>query len=172
MRRAGLGLSGRVALVAATLVGALVVDQLSKAWALNALGNGQVIQLVPTVTLELVFNSGVAFGIGSEIGGPLVVGLLIIVFALLSVVAFRTIRGQGVVGTVLLAAATGGALGNIWDRVNRAQDGPLSGHVVDFIAVDWFAVFNVADIFTTCGVAGWALATWIRERSHRRRVDG
>ena len=60
-------------------------------------------------------------------------------------------------GTALLALAAGGGAGNIWDRISRATGTPLSGEVVDFIAVDWFAIFNVADIFTTCGIAGWAL---------------
>lgn len=69
-------------------------------------------------------------------------------------------------GTIFLAIATGGAIGNIWDRIGRATEGPLTGEVVDFIAVDWFAIFNVADIFTTCGIAAWALTTLRRPRQH------
>ena len=42
-----------------------------------------------------------------------------------------------------------GICGNLTDRIFRAP-GPLRGHVVDFISLPHFAVFNVADIFITC----------------------
>lgn len=47
-----------------------------------------------------------------------------------------------------LAAALGGGLGNLIDRLFR-------GYVVDMIAADFirFPVFNVADCFITCGAA-------------------
>ena len=82
--------------------------------------------------------------------------------ALMGWICVRLARGDRVAGTVFLAVAAGGAAGNLWDRISRADDGPLTGHVVDFIAVDWFAVFNVADIFTTSGIALWALTSAIR----------
>ena len=50
----------------------------------------------------------------------------------------------------------GGAIGNLIDRIVRADSGPLSGAVVDFI--DWHAygyhwpVFNIADAGITLGV--------------------
>ena len=53
----------------------------------------------------------------------------------------------------LLAAVLGGAIGNLTDRILRAEDGIFSGTVVDFIDVSWFAVFNGADMFVT-----WCLA--------------
>ncbi|GAE68710.1 lipoprotein signal peptidase [Cutibacterium acnes JCM 18909] len=41
-----------------------------------------------------------------------------------------------------------GICGNLTDRIFRAP-GPLRGHVVDFMSLPHFAVFNVADIFIT-----------------------
>ena len=38
----------------------------------------------------------------------------------------------------------GGALGNLVDRFFR-WPGPLRGHVVDFLSIGWWPVFNVAD---------------------------
>jgi signal peptidase II len=38
----------------------------------------------------------------------------------------------------------GGALGNLVDRFFRSP-GPLRGHVVDFLSIGWWPVFNVAD---------------------------
>ena len=153
-----------VAGVAAALVAAFTLDQVTKAWALSALSDGTVIPLLPTIQLELFFNPGVAFGIGGDVGAPLVVGLALVIAALFGWICVRVVRGDNLIGTVFLAIADGGAAGNLWDRISRAEDGPLTGHVVDFIAVDWFAVFNVADIFTTCGIALWAVITAIRGR--------
>ena len=154
---------------ATALVAAFVLDRLSKAWALASLSDGAVIPLVPTVRLELFFNPGVAFGIGADVGAPLVVGLIVLIAALVGWIAVRLARTADLTGTIFLAIAAGGALGNLWDRISRAENGPLTGHVVDFIAVDWFAIFNVADIFTTCGIALWALTTLLRDRNRRGR---
>jgi len=55
--------------------------------------------------------------------------------------------------TVLVVALTlvlGGALGNLVDRFARAP-GFLRGHVVDFISIGWWPVFNVADSCVTIG---------------------
>jgi signal peptidase II len=51
------------------------------------------------------------------------------------------------VGLVLVL---GGALGNLTDRLMRSP-GFLRGHVVDFVAVGWWPVFNVADSCITIG---------------------
>jgi signal peptidase II len=51
------------------------------------------------------------------------------------------------VGLVLVL---GGALGNLSDRLVRSP-GFLRGHVVDFVAVGWWPVFNFADSCITIG---------------------
>ncbi|MCJ1702050.1 signal peptidase II [Rathayibacter festucae] len=147
----------RVAVAAALIAAAFALDQLTKSWALTELGDGRTIELALGARLKLIFNPGVAFGMGSELGPPLAVGLIGIAGALTVWVFVRAARGAPMGGTALLALAAGGGAGNIWDRISRATGTPLSGEVVDFIAVDWFAIFNVADIFTTCGIAGWAV---------------
>lgn len=154
-------------IVSGTIFAAFALDQLAKAWALSALSDGTTIPLIPTVRFELFFNPGVAFGIAADIGAPLVVGLMVVIAALIAWVVTRIVRHASLLGTTFLAVAAGGAMGNLWDRISRAENGSLTGHVVDFIAVDWFAVFNVADIFTTCGIAFWALASTLQPRRHR-----
>jgi signal peptidase II len=48
----------------------------------------------------------------------------------------------------------GGALGNLLDRLLRSGgDGLVGGHVVDFIDLQWWPVFNVADM----GIVGGAI---------------
>ncbi|MBX3196198.1 MAG: signal peptidase II [Microbacteriaceae bacterium] len=156
----------RVAVVIVFIVAAFAIDQLTKAWAMSFLGDGRVVELGLGARLELVFNPGIAFGLGANLGAPLVVALIAVAGALVAWTILRAVTGTGkLTGTLFLAIAAGGAIGNIWDRISRAADGPLSGEVVDFIAVDWFAIFNVADIFTTCGIAAWAL-TLLLHRPH------
>jgi signal peptidase II len=128
------------------VAGVLALDQATKAWALATLP-GRVIDIVPTVQFRLTFNSGFSFGLGAEYGP--VVAVVVLVIAVL--LARAALRERDAVRCALLAAILGGALGNIVDRVVRGDAGPLSGSVVDFIAVTWYAVFNVADMFVVCG---------------------
>lgn len=128
------------------VAGVLALDQATKAWALATLQD-RVIDIVPTVHFRLTFNSGFSFGMGAEYGPIVAVAVLVVAFLL----ARAALRERDVVRSALLAAILGGALGNIVDRVVRGDAGPLSGSVVDFIAVTWYAVFNVADMFVVCG---------------------
>ncbi len=122
--------------------GTLVVDQLTKAWAIAALSDGVARPLLGALFgLRLVFNSGAALSLGTGM-----TGLLTLVACAVVVVVVRTARRLGSTGwAVALGLLLGGALGNLVDRFLRAP-GPGRGHVVDFLAyADWF-VGNVADI--------------------------
>lgn len=157
----------RLAVAAVTVAAAFAVDQFTKAWALSSLGNGQEIELGLGVTLRLVFNPGVAFGLGGDVGASLVIGIMALTSGLLAWIVIRVVRGRNMGATAFLAVAAGGAIGNLWDRTTRAQTGPLSGEVVDFIGVDWFAIFNMADVFTTLGLLGWAVLLLVqRDDTH------
>jgi signal peptidase II len=148
-----------VALAAVVVVVGFVLDQISKRWAVDALGGGEQIELVPTVRFALVYNPGVSFGMGAEVGPVLTIGIIALALGLAAWVGWQIHHRASLLQVLLLSAVLAGALGNLFDRITRAEDGPLSGHVVDFIAVDWFAVFNVADILTVCGMIAWAITT-------------
>jgi signal peptidase II len=124
----------------------VVLDQLTKHWALNALADGHVIDLVGSRRFNLAFNRGMAFsqaeGLGPVIG---VVALLVVVVLLVSVGRSTSRWYPLAVGLII-----GGALGNITDRLFRG-DGWLRGGVVDFIDVQWWPIFNVADMAVTIG---------------------
>mgnify|MGYP001759380705 FL=1 len=62
-----------------------------------------------------------------------------------------------------LALVAGGALGNLCDRLFR-EPGFWFGHVVDYISVGSFAVFNLADAAITVGVVVFVVATFVAER--------
>ena len=132
------------ALVGATIV--VVLDQVTKWWALNALGDGRTIDLVWTLRFALAFNEGMAFSQGTGLGRVIALIALVVVGALVR--SLRTATDtRARLATVLIIA---GALGNVIDRVFRGSSW-LDGAVVDFIDLQWWPVFNVADMGIVCG---------------------
>ena len=124
----------------------VAVDQLTKAWAVAALSDGPVHVIGDTVEFELTRNGGGAFSRFQGMTPVLAVGAIVVTFVL-----FRVLRRM--TDSVLVVALTlvlGGALGNLVDRFVRAP-GFLRGHVVDFVSVGWWPVFNVADSCVTIG---------------------
>ena len=102
--------------------------------------------VIGTLQFNLAFNRGMAFsqaqGLGPVIG---VVALLVIVGLLISVGRSTSRWYPLAVGLII-----GGALGNVIDRVFRGE-GWFRGGVVDFIDVQWWPIFNVADIAVSVG---------------------
>jgi signal peptidase II len=135
-----------VAAFAAVSVAVVVLDQLTKASARALLADGTVRALVPgVIDLRLVQNTGAAFSIGQ--GGSAVFALLALAIAGVALYYVAQTPDAGWPITVSLACVAGGGIGNMLDRI-------LLGHVTDFLATSFvsFPVFNVADIFVTCGV--------------------
>jgi len=132
--------------VVAAVVAIVAVDQLTKSWAVAALADGPKQIIGDTVKFELARNSGAAFS-GFQGYTPILAGLAIVI----TVFIVRAIRQATdkwmLVGLVLVL---GGALGNLVDRLVRSP-AFLRGHVVDFVAVGWWPVFNVADSCITIG---------------------
>ena len=143
----------RVAVFACIAVVALVLDQISKAWAQSALADGQTVRVIPGIlSFTLAHNPGASLGMGSNMTW-LISLLAIVACVALAVLAIRTISMKW---TVVFALAFAGALGNLIDRVMYAE-GFLNGKVVDFLNYGW-SVGNVADIFLmVAGVAAVVL---------------
>ena len=70
-----------------------------------------------------------------------------------------------------MALIAGGALGNVIDRLFRSP-GFFFGHVVDYISVGSFAVFNIADACITVGVAVLLAAMLLTEGDEPRGEAG
>jgi signal peptidase II len=125
----------------------LAVDQLTKAWAVSALADGHDIDVVWTLRFHLTFNGGMAFSQGRGLGP--VIGVVAIVVVAVLLISLR--RAGSVVASVAVGLVVGGAAGNIFDRLFRSGDGFLGGEVVDFIDLQWWPVFNVADAAVVIG---------------------
>lgn len=122
--------------------GVLVADQLTKAWALVTLAEGEYVPLVGDLLgLTLLFNPGAALSIATGMTWVFTVAAVAV-----SVVILRVANRLGSRGwAVALGLLLGGALGNLVDRLVR-EPGVGRGHVIDFIAYGDLFVGNVADI--------------------------
>lgn len=128
------------------------LDQISKNMVLDSMALGERRHVFGPLSLVLTFNSGSAFGIGA--GGGAVIGIFAVVIVLGVLFAGKSQHAWPV--RLVQGLVIGGALGNLWDRISRPPDGFLSGHVVDFLRVPHWPVFNVADIAITCGAIALA----------------
>ena len=143
------------------ILAVVVADQLTKQWVLNTLSDGKVVKLFWTLQFNLVFNSGMAFSQGQGVGRIIGVLAIFVVIGLLMSLRDAKILAT-VIGTGLLV---GGATGNILDRLFR-DGGWMGGSVVDFIDLQWFPVFNVADSAVTIGAGFLILGVFMtRARS-------
>ncbi len=133
------------------------LDQLTKVVALASLTPGEpVVLLGGALLLNLVRNPGAAFSMGEQFTVVLsLLALAALVFVLVWLVPRLRHRGWAVGVGLLLA----GILGNLTDRLTR-EPGFLHGHVIDFLQIPYFAIFNVADICITFAAATliWLMA--------------
>lgn len=142
----------------------IVLDQLTKHWAVTSLGTDREIDLFWTLRLNLAFNNGMAFGQGQGFG-PLiaVIATIVIVYLLVSLQTEAS-----TMGTIGMGLLIGGAAGNLIDRLFRGDEGFLQGGVVDFIDLQWFPIFNIADVAINVGAALLILNSILGARGHRR----
>jgi signal peptidase II len=133
-------------LLVTTALVVLVLDQLSKSWAVSALSDREI-DLVGSLRLHLERNSGAAFSLNRGRGG--LVALLAIAVVLVIVWVGRSMRTKS--GALAVGLVLGGAIGNLIDRVVRDGSGFLGGAVIDFIDLQWWPVFNIADVAIVLG---------------------
>lgn len=133
-------------MVAAVAVAVIVIDQLTKTWAVHTLATRDI-DLVWTLRLHLARNRGAAFSLAFGSGGVIAILAIAVVVVLIAIG-----RNLGTtIGVVSLGLVLGGALGNLVDRAFREGSGFLGGAVIDFIDLQWWPVFNVADMAVSIG---------------------
>jgi len=137
----------------------VVFDQTTKAWAYHHLADGHPIDIFWTLRLRLTFNTGSAFSVGAGAGPFMGLGSLFVS----GVLVYFARRLDGWLNLTAVALVLGGAIGNLLDRIWRESDGFLQGAVVDFIDLQWWPVFNVADIGIVVGAVFLALSMWQRQ---------
>ena len=145
--------------------GVVLADLLTKHWALNRLSDNRTIDVVGSLRFNLAFNNGMAFSQGQGLG-PLiaVIATLVIVWLLISLRSVSS--GLNTFGMGLLI---GGAAGNLIDRAFR-QDAWFRGAVVDFIDLQWFPIFNIADMAINVGAASLILNAILSARRAKQEA--
>lgn len=145
------------------------IDLGTKSWALRHLDGGRDRQLVGDfLTLHLTFNPGAAFSTGTQY--TVALSCLAILAVVLVLVFSVRVRSAG--WAVALGLLLAGVSGNLTDRLFR-EPGPLRGHVIDFLRLPNWPVFNVADICINLAAALIILLTFrgIRLDGSRERDD-
>jgi len=118
-----------------------ILDLATKIWAVNNLSFKSNIKVIGDLfQLTLVRNPGAAFSFATGATVFLSLFSLIVMIAILYYSPKITSRGWAVV----LGLVLGGILGNLVDRIFR-EPGVLRGHVIDWLQIPNFPVFNIAD---------------------------
>jgi signal peptidase II len=127
---------------ASTAVICYLLDLLTKSIALQRLHPDQPVQVIGSfLRLTLVKNPGAAFSTGTSY----TILLSLVAVTAIVVVLVLARRLSDLLWAFGLGCLLGGVLGNLTDRVFR-DPGFLRGHVVDFLQLPRWPVFNVADI--------------------------
>jgi lipoprotein signal peptidase len=149
--------SRRTTLLLVTAAVVLVLDVVSKVIVVATMQGHRPVHVLGGV-LRIVYtrNSGAAFSIGT--GATLLfTGVALVVVVVIVREARRLVSTPWALSLGLLL---GGALGNLTDRLFRAP-APLRGHVVDWVQLPHWPVFNLAD---SAIVVGGALALLLAAR--------
>jgi signal peptidase II len=136
----------RVGLLLGVAVFVLAADVISKAIVVARMPDRQPIRLLGgLLTITLTRNGGAAFSIGTSmtiVFTAIAVGVIVYIL--------RTARNLRSIGwAITLGLLLGGATGNLLDRIFRAPSA-FQGHVVDWIELPHWPVFNLADSSIVC----------------------
>lgn len=133
-------------LVALIAVAGLTADLVTKIIAVTQLEPLASVRLLGgLLTLRLIRNPGAAFSQGQRFTYVFAIaGIIVLAFVIIKLVP-RIGHPAWAVAIGLLCA---GVAGNLTDRLFRPP-GPLRGHVIDFLELPHWPIFNVADMCIT-----------------------
>ena len=146
----------------AIVVGIVALDQVVKALVCANIAVGETISFLPGVMhLTQLHNEGAAFSILVGQRWPQILLTFVDLAVVVILIAKKVLRRRSEL--ISLAIVTGGAIGNLIDRI-------VHGYVVDMFALDLFQfpVFNVADIFVVCGGIAFCIAFLLPNKSEAR----
>ena len=157
----------KLAVIAGIMPIVIILDLITKRWALTALAGGQRIELFGgLVPLTLAFNRGAAFGLSLG-SNPRWFFIPITILALiLLIVLMIQAPARDWLRFVSVSLVVSGALGNLYDRMRWNRG------VIDFIGpidlgvMNW-PIFNVADMSISGGAVLLAVSFWREERQER-----
>ena len=141
---------GATATMLAIIVAGVGIDQATKAVAIARLVPDEPVRVVSDIVQFQIFrNAGAAFSTGTSLT---VVFSVLALAVLVAVCVWVMPKVRSALWAVAVGMGMAGVAGNFIDRLVRSP-GVFRGHVIDFISVKHFAVFNVADMLLTCAAA-------------------
>ena len=143
----------------------LLLDQATKVLAVHTLEvQGRIIEL-GIMDLNVIRNSGGAFGI------PGLPGMFVVVTIIVLALVARALPSTDRLSlAVAYGLVSGGALGNVMDRLFRDPGFP-SGAVVDVFDLRWWPIFNIADIGIVLGALSIAVLMTLLDREQRAAAE-
>lgn len=133
-----------------------LLDLLTKIWAVETLEGQPPRYIIGTILRwEFARNPGAAFS--SFTGATFILTLISI--AVLLYLSIRTPQVSVRAWSYPWGALAGGVLGNLTDRIFR-DPAPFRGHVVDWIGLPNYALFNIADSAIVLSVLTMAILSW------------
>jgi signal peptidase II len=144
--------------LATVAVAAIAADQVTKHVVTQTLALDESVHVVGPLSIHHVQNSGIAFGLFSSATAVVTVVTAIAVIWML--VFFARSGSRHPVLPAALGLLIGGSISNLVDRVRLH-------HVTDFIDLNWWPAFNLADSFIVVGVAILLTALVAADRAPR-----
>ena len=136
-------------------IAVVALDQLTKTWVATSLAEGGWWSPLPGLwrvfRITHITNSGAAFGMFPDQGNFFII--IAVVVALAIVLYYRYLPTGSWLVRLSLGLQLGGAIGNLLDRIRF-------GHVVDFVDIGFWPIFNVADLAIVTGVGILAYCLW------------
>ena len=137
-----------------TIISLLVIifvftlDRITKALIVNHQTNSQSIFINDYLNFDLIWNTGVGFGLLSQNANIYYHLISLLIFTVIIFLIYLIIKAE-FLEKILFCLILGGALGNFYDRlIYFAVPDFIDLHINDF---HWFT-FNIADIFITLGI--------------------
>lgn len=158
----------RTWLLASIAVFVLAADVITKLVAVATLADRDRVTVIPHVLwLTFTRNAGAAFSVGTK-----ATFIFTAVAVAVVVVILRTARTlASSAWAVVLGLLLGGALGNLSDRMFRSP-GPFRGHVVDWIELPHWPIFNLADVCINIAAVLILILAWRGVRLSGAKAPG
>ncbi|AEF19626.1 MAG: signal peptidase II [Hydrogenobaculum sp.] len=144
-----------------TFLTVFILDEITKIEIKSILKPNESVDVLPILKIVLIYNTGIAFGMLSSLGGMLRVLLLeVLPVIAIFVSGFYAFKSKDTKISILMGMLSGGAFGNLFERV-------YYGKVTDFlyfhIGDHYWPAFNVADSAVSLSIAGLILLS-LKER--------
>ena len=135
-------------LVILIIILAFFFDRYSKIKIVDYLINNNRIYINDFINLDLVWNTGIGFGLFSS-NSNLIYHSITTIISIIIIFLFYLFIKSNFIDKLLFSLILGGALGNLYDRlIYLAVPDFIDLHYQNF---HWFT-FNIADIFITIGI--------------------